>query len=429
MRRDLWPLLMLAYIVGCKKTAPPPHEEPAEAGVIAAATPGDRGRCAPASSQEPFWLGPPSARQKQAGSSGDPSDPLRDETLPFASEVGDGVSWAGGFAVGVLHETDAALALAVVTLGPDGDNAQTIGLGAAHGDVEPPRIAARGNVLVAGVLEPEPNGRSLRLARVHDATVSWGATLHQKGGESQAFDMALGEKKGVVVWDEEDPNRSAVMASTFDVATAANPTVARAISPASTDAESPRLLARPDGGYWLAYIARAANGDDGDARSEGEDVGFRWLEIVPLDANGSPSAAPRPVTPKSGHVLVFDLAPADEGAALLVFRTDDTPIGSAGGQVMRTIVRSAHVDTPTVLVEGDEVGAGVPTVRGGWLAVTDAADATRLAPIRVSGEMTAPLRAEPDIGTGEPIAAHHDRMLVARPSGRAVKLQVLRCSP
>ena len=41
--------------------------------------------------------------------------------------------------------------------------------------------------------------------------------------------------------------------------------------------------------------------------------------------------------------------------------------------------------------------------------------------------MTAPLATEPDIGSGEPLAAIHGTMLVARPSGRAVKLAVLRC--
>jgi hypothetical protein len=428
MHRGLLLLVLPVLASACKKAPPPPpSQEPVEdAGEVAHAM--ERPRCAPASTEGPFLLGSPGGRQKPATVSGDPSEPSRDDPLPFASEVGDGVSFAGGFAVGALHENGAAPTVSVVTLGPDGRNARVVALGATHGDVEPPRLAARGHVLIAGILEPDVNGRSLRLAKIQDGNVTWGATLHQKGGESQAFDIALGDKKGVVVWDEEDPAHAAIMASTFDVSSASNPTVARTISPATADAESPRLLARPEGGYWLAYIARAGNGEDADAREDSEDVGFRWIEIVQLDVNGSPTATPRAVTPKAGHVLVFDLAPGEEGAALLVYRYDDTPIGAAGGQVMRTVVRAQRVDPPAVLVEGDEVGAGVPSVRGSWLAVTDAADATRLAPIRAGGELAAPLRAEPDIGTGEPIAAEGDRMLVARPAGRAVKLQVLRCA-
>jgi hypothetical protein len=428
MDRAFVPLALLLVAAACKKTPPAPPAEPTiEAGSSAAAPEG--ARCAPASAEPPFLLGLPGSRPTvTTGPPGEPVIPNREDPLPFASEVGDGVTFAGGFAVGALHESESAPTISLVTLGPDGRNGRVIGLGSTHGDVEPPRLAARGNVLVAGILEPDLNGRTLRLARVQDGAVTWGATLHQSGGESEAFDIALGEKRGIVVWDEEDASHGAIMASTFEVSTASNATVARAISAPQADAESPRLLARPDGGYWLAYIARAGNGDDNDAGYEAEDIGYRWIEIAQLDVNGSPTGTPHAVTPKAGHVLVFDIAPADEGAALLVYRYDDTPIGSAGGQVMRTVVRAQRVDPPAVLVEGDEVGAGVPSVRGGWLAVTDAADVTRLAPIRANGELVAPLRAEPDIGTGEPIAAAGDRMLVARPAGRAVKLSVVRCT-
>jgi hypothetical protein len=148
---------------------------------------------------------------------------------------------------------------------------------------------------------------------------------------------------------------------------------------------------------------------------------------VPLDANGSPTGAPRAVTPKDGHVMVFDLAPAPDGAVLLAYRNDDTPTGSAGGEVMRVVVRPSTVDPPAVLVQ-DEVGAGVPNLLPGWVAVLDAADMTKLAPMSALGETTAPFSAEPDIGAGEPIAGSSDRLLVARPTGRAVSLVVLRCN-
>ena len=65
----------------------------------------------------------------------------------------------------------------------------------------------------------------------------------------------------------------------------------------------------------------------------------------------------------------------------------------------------------------------------GWIAVLDSADVTRLAPLGPLGEIAAPLNAEPDIGSGEPIASNSNNLLVARPSGRAVTLVVLRCRP
>jgi hypothetical protein len=371
-------------------------------------------------------LGPNDTGRAPSLVAGD-AGPGLDDTLPFAAEVGDAVMWAGGFAVGALHESEHALAMSVVTIGADGRGARVISLGTAHGDVEPARLASRGSTLVAGVLEPEPNGRSLRLAKIDGGNVTWGATLHERSGESQAFDIALGEKKGVVAWDEDTPNSGVIQVSTFDSATAGNATPARTISPTSADAESPRLVARP-GGYWLAYISRSGGGEvDQDASYAAEDIGFRWIEVMPLDFNGSPTGASRAVTPKDGHVMVYDAAPAVDGGALLVWRYDDAPSGAAGGEVMRAVVRPGSVEPPSVLMQGD-VGAGVPSLLNGWLAVMDAAETTRIAPINPSGEVVAALSAEPEIGSGEPLAGGSDAMLVARPSGRAVKLSVLRCA-
>jgi hypothetical protein len=393
------------------------------------ARPAEPSRCTPASSEPAFWLGTVSTRQANQPPSNDEADPSRENPLPFASEVGDGVAWSGGFAVGALHEVDAGLGMALVTMAADGRNAHVIALGGVHGDVEPPKLAARGDLLVAGLLEPDPTGRSLRLAKIQQGKVTWGATLHERASESQAFDIALGEKRGVAVWDEEGPSHGVIVASTFEMPSVSNATAPRVISPSGADVESPRLLARAEGGYWLAYIARAAETEEPDARASALEVGFRWIEVVPLDVNGSPSGAARAVTPKDGHVLVFDLAPADGDAVLLVFRSDEAPIGSSGGQVIRTVIRPSAAEPPVVLVDGDEVGAGVPSLLDGWLAVTDAADVTRLAPIRQNGELAGALRPEPEIGSGEPIAGQGDRLLVARPAGRAIKLLVLRCKP
>jgi hypothetical protein len=257
--------------------------------------------------------------------------------------------------------------------------------------------------------------------------VTWGATIHERGGESQAFDFALGDKKGIVVWDEDGPNSSVIQVSTFDAATLTDATPARTISRQSAEAESPRLAARDGGGYWLAYIARGAGAPSPEAGFVPEDVGARWIEVVPLDSIGSPTSGPRAATPKDGQVMDFDLAPAPDGAAVLVYRGRGGSTGSGGGEVLRVVVRPGGIDPPALIA--DEVGAGAPTVLPGWIAVLGGAEVNRLAPLGRFGELAAPLNGEPDIGTGEPIAGAGNRLLVARPSGRAVKLIVLECRP
>jgi hypothetical protein len=80
------------------------------------------------------------------------------------------------------------------------------------------------------------------------------------------------------------------------------------------------------------------------------------------------------------------------------------------------------------MVADDEVGAGAPTVLPGWIALLGS-ELARVAPLGRFGELAAPLAAEPDIGAGEPIAGAGNKLLVARPSGRAVKLLVVECRP
>jgi hypothetical protein len=425
MRCALWPLTVAILVGACKKSQPPPDPE---AVVQPTASPKSSAppRCSPLSKEPPFVLGPTDTG-RVVPSGMDAGETVRDDTLPFAAEVGDGVAFPGGFAVGAIHESDTALAMSVVTLDANGHNPKIIPLGIAHGDVEPPRVFVREGILAAGVLEPGVSGRSLRLAKIENGAVTWGATIHEQGGESQAFDVALGDKKGIVVWDEDGATSSVIQVSTFDTSTLSNATPPRTISRPLADAESPRLIARP-GGYWLAYIGRSAGPEDSNNRAPAEDIGQRWIEVVPLDANGSPTALARAATPKDGHVMVFDMAAAPDGGAVLAYRYDDTPTGAPGGQVMRVVVHPTSIEPPSVLIE-DEVGAGVPNLLPGWIAVLDAADVTRLAPLGADGQITASLNAEPDVGSGEPVAANANRLLVARPAGRAVKLVVLECRP
>jgi hypothetical protein len=431
MRRRVLPLAIGLILGACKKPAPPPTPEeeiPAPPKSAAAAPKGETPhRCAPLSSEPPFVLGPadtgraPTLKVAPAG-----SDPAQVDSLPFAAEVGEGVAWSDGFAVGAIHESQSSHSMSVVTLDRTGHGGKVIPLGTALGDIEPPRVAARGATLLAGALSPGLNGRSLRLAKIEAGVVTWGATILQKSDESQAFDLGLGEKKGIAVWDEDGPASGVIQASTFDADNAGGATTPRTISPPGVDAEWPRLAARPGGGYWLAYIARRAGTESPEAGYEAEPVGYRWVEVLSLDAQGSPTGAPRAVTSKDAHVMVFDMGPLEDGSALVVWRDNDTPLESAAGPVMRTVVHTASIEQPSVLVASESGGA--PSLLPGWAAVTDASDTTRVAPLGRAGELTGSWSTEPDIGPGEPIAVGPEGLLVARPAGRAVTLAVLRCT-
>lgn len=93
--------------------------------------------------------------------------------------------------------------------------------------------------------------------------------------------------------------------------------------------------------------ARAKHDDDGeDTGYAAETIDARWVEVVPLDEAGAPTAAPKAVTPKDGHVLAFDLGTIGGGDALLVFRDDDTPSGSSGGRVSSLVVRLGGPSEP-----------------------------------------------------------------------------------
>jgi hypothetical protein len=369
---------------------------------------------------EPIMLGddgPSRASDAGAAPSGD---------APFASEVGDAVVWSEGYALGALSQGAHSAEMLVVLVGSKGESSKIVRLGDAHGDVDPPRLAARGNVLVAGVLEPAPNGRLLRLAKIENGTVTWGASFTERRDESEAYDLALGDKRGLVVWDEEVGPGSVIQASTFDVATASAATIARPVSPRGTDAESPRLIAKP-GGYWLLYIARRPESDEPDGSYETENTEYRWIEVVPLDANGAATGTARAVTPRDGHVTVFDAADGPDGSALIVWREDDAPSGSSGGRIMRALVRPGAIAAPEVLLDEPST-AGVPNLVHGWLAIADINGATKLAPMTPTGELAGALAAEPLVGSGEPLGSNGETLLVARPTGKAVKLVVVSCA-
>jgi hypothetical protein len=416
---------------------------------------------------EPFVIGDAPREQRNAAGAGGGDGESADELAPFAVEVGRGTTYAGGFAVGAQREAEGGTLAMVATLAADGTQGKLVRLARSRGDMDPPVVAGAGGAILAAMLEPNAGGRALKIARVEGDHVTWGAELSEGRDESLALDIAASGERAVIVWDDvtRDGKRSQVMLSSVDTGSLRSVTSPRPISHPKTDAEMPRVIARP-GGYWLAYVARAEEpgqkrgakeDDEEDTAAAGETIAHQWLEVAPLDETGAPTATPRAVTPKNGHVLAYDMTLGQDDGAIVAFRDDDTPSGSSGGRVSAVLVRLGGVGEPRAVAGVDRgerdpsappdadhgLGAGVPALLRGtadhgagearavspaWLAIANASGATQIAALDPKGELVDDLRAEPTLGRGEPIAALADALLVAHPAGKAMTLAVLRCA-
>ncbi|MEO7330986.1 MAG: hypothetical protein ABI193_20595 [Minicystis sp.] len=417
---------------------------------------------------EPFVIGEPARKTPPPKASADPAappgssapDPLgdaldepEDELSPFAVEIGRGAIFDGGFAVGVRRDAEGGALSMLATIGLEGKGGTLIKLSRSRGDLDPPVVAGAGASVLAALLEPNAGGRAIKIAKVTGAEVTWGVELSEGRDESLALDLAASGARATVVWDDIGPDdkRSRIMLASFDVATMRSVTSARPVSSPKLDADTPRLVTRP-GGYWLGYIARneekkkpapaATHGKDKprkDAPREldqgreeddetGEIVTTSWVELMPLDENAAPTAMARAITPKSGNALSFDLELGDDGAALVAWRDDDTPMGSSGGRISSAWVQLGGAIEAHLLVE-ESLGAGVPDLLPGWLSVSGVSGATRLASIDGKAALIGPFAPELLLGQGEPIAATREAILIARPAGKAMRLGVVRCSP
>ncbi len=350
-----------------------------------------------------------------------------DKILPFATEVGEGVAFNSGFAVGALRQEGKGTRAIVVSANLEGTAWQTIELDSSHGDAEAPHVFARENKLGVAMLEPSGATRTLRLAQVVRDEVKWGAELLQGRDESLAYDVVIGENTGIAVWDDV-PKRlevSAVFLSTFDATSFASADVAKVVTLPGTDAEMPRVVERP-GGFWLFWLARRSGSQRHDARYRAEDIAHRWVEAVPLDKAGKLSGTPVKLGSTSGHVLGYDIAGMPDGSVVVMWRDDDTPSGSAGGKLYRARVRLGGVDGPDA-IEDEHHGIGAPNVMPGWYAIADALKPTRLAPMNPDGSLVDKLASEKILGAGEPVANREDVLFVSRPDGVAMRLFLVKC--
>ncbi|MFO0587764.1 MAG: hypothetical protein U0441_09505 [Polyangiaceae bacterium] len=425
------------------------------------AKPQAKAHCAEPSKQA-FVVGDAPA-PKPAGTTADPDDPPEDELAPFAVEIGRGVPFGTGFAVGTQRQAEGGTVSMVATLHEDGGDGKLVRLARSRGDFDPPVVASAGSSLLAAMIEPNAGGRAIKIAKIEGDRVTWGPELSEGRDESLAVDLAATGARAIVVWDDvpQGHERSVIDLATFDVGTLRG-SGGRAITPPTIDADQPRLAPRP-GGYWLSYLVhgdapteptaakndndgddspapeptskkpkkkpskKADNNDDSDTEAAGEAIAHTWIELLPLDENGTSVGAARAVTPKDGRVIGYDLEDGADGSAVLLYREDDTPNGSNGGQVKSIVAELGGVGEPRVIAE-EGVGAGVPQLFGSWVVIHSMSGPVQIGALGPKGDIASEMAPEKLLGHGEVIAASNGAFLIGTPAGRAMKLAVARCA-
>lgn len=362
---------------------------------------------------------------------------------PFAAILGRGAVGPDGFLLGALRDADGGTVANLVRLGSRGESPKEVRLARSRGDMEAPVVAVHGDAALVAMLEPDAGGRTLRLARVVGEKVTWGAEIPQGMDESMAVDIAASGGSAMVAWDDvdEDGDASRVVIAPLasgDVTAEVEP---RPITRPDADAETPRLLPRP-GGYWLLYVVRGKLSSVGEVPAEardeptdddevdegrgGERLRYAWVEVLPLDEKGDAAGEPRRITPADGHAISFDALVDAEGALQLAWRDERSPLGGSGGTVSVVRLDMGGVGEPIVIADED-VGDGVPTLVPGWIAITPLTGPMLLGRLTKGGDVEGAVSPEPLIGRAQPIAAQGELLLLGRPLGKAVKLEVVSC--
>jgi hypothetical protein len=381
--------------------------------------------------------------------------------LDADGEVGEAVAIPSGFAIAITRRVSGQRSASVGIVNHGLNDVAYVDLGPVYGDDPLPRPFVRGDdLLVAHYARSRDAGavRELRVFRVANKSATLTASFAQPLDDSLSYDVALAEGGGLVAWDEDGapanagvsrPGRGAIKVAALSpsLEPAGTPPYGIVASPERSDAESPRLTPRP-GGYWLVWIARLAeaSASESDAAPDarpvvlegpGEARTFQWLEAAPLDASGVRVGEVRKLTPASGHVTMFELAPL--GADLDVFYRDDAETSEGvGGRIVRVRTRFDGVDAPVELARSgagrgapDLVGAGLGAAFS-WLAYVDVADHGMLLPLGKLHDPAGLPSEEPSLFEGRLVAASKREggglLAVSARGDKRLEAKTLRCA-
>jgi hypothetical protein len=361
-------------------------------------------------------------------------------------EVGDATPYAGGYAVGLVHRTQAGRTAAVALVDSGAARAELVDLAATLGDAPPPRIAPWGAGVVAlayGVPRANARGEAPRELSVYtvapgEAAISR-ASVEQQRDDSLAFDVASTKTTALAVWDEAAAGPHGIV-RVADVTPGAAASVGRTITPPESDAETPRVVATPSGFVvlWLARKPETATRDDDRpvAEAPGEERTFGWVEALALDPRGSVASPVRRLTSESGHVSAFDAQLLSDASLLVIARDDGETVDGSGGVLVRVRLVGDRIEPPLAL-SNDGLGRGGPALVEGtppWLGWVGPRESLRLMPLDVAGTPSGRPSFEDALVDGRPLAVVAGtstgaaRVLVATPSDRSAPLHAATCA-
>ena len=365
-------------------------------------------------------------------------------------EVGESVATAraGEVAFGVVESHAAALVASVVRAGAG--TASTVVLGDACRPTEAPQPFATGaGLFAAACVRPDRPKTAVGAAPTRHVpsplavfrvdTESY-ERLVELPGSPESYDVIGGaghELGALLVWGEDDeapaPGSSVPVVGGLKLAAiSADLRTVSAMHPVvdTKGAQDPRLALR-EGGYWLTWVATRPEHPEvapsGEVEVSSEERAFAWLEVISLDAKGTPVGQARALTSSTGHLGGY-AAWAHGGALELI--AGDGVHGKEGGSLLRLIVHpDGSVEPASPLASGVDVGTPPSVVAGptgrAWVSYVDRAGDPRL----LSLDGAAPSRAsqEPSLATGrmlavapgpEPLVAFAVLQGVTPPGGR-----------
>ncbi|HTQ07860.1 MAG TPA: hypothetical protein VMI54_28605 [Polyangiaceae bacterium] len=452
-RRQVLGFLVGLAVFGCKTkakpaaAAPPPSASATSAQVSEA--PADH--CRALGSGSSLIVGEVDRPARAPGAEPDPTDDTDDDeaALPFATRVDSALALETEFAAGGLTTHGGKTEAFVAFVPLDGGPGRRVGLGAVHGDVDPPLVTGNGRRLLVATSDMDAGGGMLRVAAIeHGADKPHGEFSLTSVEHDAGAAFAEGEQGALLVWGAHGKHGVALKALALDPEKLGAAATAGQELKGTGDAESPALVARP-GGYWLSWVAEQAPSDGGahvDASARADagasddldrlvDVGPRVLMTLALDTAGKAVGGARPVSGPRSHVVGFSSALLPDGALSLVWREDDATPGVEGGPpVLARVGLDGSVERAKV--DDEELSAGMPSLLadpkpGGdvWMALESASDGTRVGVVSPAGLKLDSLIGDRLLRGADLLAAGDKKLFVAKARGKAVELSVLECKP